>query len=172
MTEQSRRRAPDTADIRRVAQALQEHGVDYAVIGGIAMALHGFPRATKNIDLFLPIAPENNKRHLAALQTIPESRKVLHELKQEWLDQGFSTAADGDISIDLLFVAAGHSFEELRPHLQMVTFDGIPIRTLDIDGMLMTKQTSRDTDIPDRKRLRQLRDALRAARPDKQAPTE
>ena len=77
----------------------------------------------------------------------------------------------GDISIDLLFVAAGHSFEELRAHLQMVTFDGIPIRTLDIDGMLMTKQTSRDTDIPDRKRLRQLRDALRAARPDKQAPT-
>ena len=157
MTEQSRRRAPDTADIRRVAQALQEHGVDYAVIGGIAMALHGFPRATKDIDLFLPIAPENNKRLLAALQTIPESRKVLHELKQEWLDQGFSTAADGDISIDLLFVAAGHSFEELRPHLQMVTFDGIPIRTLDIDGMLMTKQTSRDTDIPDRERLRQLR---------------
>ena len=146
--------------------------MDYAVIGGIAMALHGFPRATKDIDLFLPIAPENNKRLLAALETIPESRKVLHELKQEWLDQGFSTAADGDISINLLFVAAGHSFEELRPHLQMVTFDGIPIRTLDIDGMLMTKQTSRDTDIPDRERLRQLRDALRAARPDKQAPTE
>lgn len=91
---------------------------------------------------------------------------------QEWLDQGFSTAADGDISIDLLFVAAGHSFEELRPHLQVVIFDGIPIRTLDIDGMLITKQTSRDTDIPDRKRLRQLRDALRAARPDKQAPTQ
>lgn len=43
-------------------------------------------------------------------------------------------------------------------------FDGIPISTLDIDGMLMTKQTTRDTDIPDRQRLRQLRDALRAVR--------
>ncbi|ENO86613.1 hypothetical protein C665_07171 [Thauera aminoaromatica S2] len=133
------------------------------MIGGIAMALHGFPRATKDIDLFLPVAAENNKRLLAALATIPESREVLRELRQEWLDQGFSTAADGEISIDLLFVAAGHTFEALRPHLQTVVFEGVPIRTLDIDGMLMTKQTSRDTDLPDRKRLRQLRDALRAA---------
>lgn len=136
------------------------------------MALHGFPRATKDIDLFLPIAPDNNKRLLAALATIPESRQILHELKQEWLDQGFSTAADGEISIDLLFVAAGHSFEALKGHFQTVVFDGIPIRTLDIDGMLMTKQTSRDTDLPDRKRLRQLRDALRAAQQNRQAPKE
>ena len=62
-----RRRAPRTSDVRRVARALQEHGVEYAVIGGIAMALHGFPRATKDIELFLPVAAENNKRLLAAL---------------------------------------------------------------------------------------------------------
>lgn len=159
-----KKRAPDTTDIRRLAKTLQDHGVEYAVIGGIAMALHGFPRATKDIDLLLPIDADNNARLLEALAAIPETRAVLEDLKQEWLDQGFSTAADGEISIDLLFVAAGHAFEELRAHIQTVIFDGIPISTLDIDGMLMTKQTTRDTDIPDRQRLRQLRDALRAAR--------
>lgn len=157
------RRAPSTGDVRLLAQALHAHGVEYAVIGGIAMALHGFPRATKDIDLLLPVVPDNNARLLQALASIPESHGVLQELKQEWLDQGFSTAADGEICIDLLFVAAGHDFNELRPHIQTVFFDGIPITTLDVDGLLLTKQTTRDTDIPDRLRLRQLRDALRAA---------
>lgn len=159
----SERRAPGSADVRRLAEALQEHGVEYAVIGGIAMSLHGFPRATKDIDLLLPVDPENNARLLRALADIPESRKVLDELKQEWLDQGFSTAADGEISIDLLFVAAGHTFDQLRPHIQKVVFDGIEITTLDVDGMLLTKRTTRESDIPDRSRLRQLRDALRQA---------
>lgn len=158
------RRAPETADIRQIAEALRDHDVTYAVIGGIAMALHGFPRATKDIDLLLPVDPANNTRLLSALAAIPATRGVLEELKQEWLDQGFPTAADGEISIDLLFIAAGHSFDELRPHIETVFFDGIPIVTLDIDGMLMTKQTTRETDIPDRQRLRQLRDALEAAR--------
>ncbi|MBN8441470.1 MAG: hypothetical protein J0M28_07190 [Thauera sp.] len=57
-----------------------------------------------------------------------------------------------------------HAVDDLRPHIQTVVFDGIPIATLDVDGLLMTKQTTRETDIPDRQRLRQLRDALRAAR--------
>ena len=89
------------------------------------MALHGFPRATKDIELFLPVAAENNKRLLAALATIPESREVLRELRPEWLDQGFSTAADGEISIDLLFVAAGHSSEAL-PHTSRPSFSKPP----------------------------------------------
>jgi len=169
MVTHSEKRAPETTDIRQVAQALQDHDVTYAVIGGIAMALHGFPRATKDIDLLLPVDPANNARLLSALAAIPATSGVLEELKQEWLDQGFSTAADGEISIDLLFVAAGHSFDELRPHIQTIFFDGIPIVTLDIDGMLMTKQTKRETDIPDRQRLRQLKDALEAAR---NAPAE
>lgn len=170
MPETVKRRAPETGDIRRLAKALQDHGVEYAVIGGIAMALHGFPRATKDIDLLLPVVPQNNSRLLKALADIPEAREVLRELKQEWLDQGFSTAADGEISIDLLFVAADHSFDQLKPHLQTVVFDGVPIVTLDIDGLLMTKQTKRDTDIPDRKRLRMLRDALKAAQQSSQKP--
>lgn len=164
MSAKPERRAPQIADVRQLAQALQDHGVAYAVIGGVAMALHGFPRATKDIDLLLPTDPANNSRLLEALADIPAARAVLQDLKQEWLDQGFPIAADGEFSIDLLFVAAGHTFDELRPHIQTIHFDGIPVVTLDVDGLLMTKQTSRETDIPDRQRLRQLRDALKAAR--------
>ena len=39
MSARPEKRAPDTTDIRQIAQALQDHGVAYAVIGGIAMGV-------------------------------------------------------------------------------------------------------------------------------------
>ena len=38
---------------------LESHGVDYLIIGGYAVALHGFPRYTGNIDFFVAVNPEN-----------------------------------------------------------------------------------------------------------------
>ena len=40
-------------------------------------------------------------------------------------------------------------------------FEGKPVVTMDVDGMALTKQTSREVDIPDRLKLERLRNALR-----------
>lgn len=154
------RRLPTQNDLKTLAAALATYQVEYVVIGGAAMALHGFPRATKDIDLFLPVSPENNARLLAALEAIPESQSAAVTIKKEWLDKGFSTAAEDEICIDLLFVAAEKSFEDLRQHIQVVLYDGVPVTTLDVDGLLITKNTNRESDIPDRSKLQRLRDAL------------
>jgi len=37
-----------------VLEALERAGVRYAVIGDLAMAAHGFDRATRALDLFVP----------------------------------------------------------------------------------------------------------------------
>jgi hypothetical protein len=42
------------AELKAVVQALEERRIDYALCGGLAMAVHGFARATVDIDLFLP----------------------------------------------------------------------------------------------------------------------
>jgi len=115
---------------------------------------------TKDIGLLLPINPQNNGRLLEALAALPNNAKELSLLKKEWLDQGFSTALEAEINIYLLFVAAGKNFEDLRAHIHTVLLDGIPIKTLDVDGMLLTKQTNRESDIPDCSKLRQLRESL------------
>jgi hypothetical protein len=44
------RRPPAPTDLLGLVRALAEHDVEYAVIGGTAMALFGFPRATRDID--------------------------------------------------------------------------------------------------------------------------
>ncbi len=155
-------RQPDANDLVLLTQALTSFGVEYALIGGTAMAVHGFSRATKDIDLLLPVDADNNARLLQALASIPGNAQAMTALRREWMDKGHSTALEGEIFVDLLYVAASQSFESLKSHVQTVLFNGVPVVTLDVDGMLLTKKTSRESDIPDRLKLERLRNALRA----------
>ena len=154
-------RQPNQSDLLSLAQALAAFDVEYVVIGGAAMALHGFARMTKDIDLLLPVDPNNNSRLLRALASMPQNTEALAQLRPEWMDKGHSTALEGEIYIDLLYVAASRSFDELRQHIQTVVLNGIPVVTLDVDGMLQTKRTVRESDIPDRLKLERLKNALR-----------
>jgi hypothetical protein len=45
-------------EFEAVVSALAEHRIEYAVCGGLAMAIHGFPRATVDIDLLIPAEAE------------------------------------------------------------------------------------------------------------------
>ncbi len=153
-------RQPTPPDLANLAAALDKAGVEYVVIGGAAMALNGFPRMTKDIDLLLPVDPENNKRLLAALRSVPNSPGAVTALRPEFLDQGYSTSFCGEIEVDLLYVAADRVFGELRDHIRTVNLDGTSVSTLDVEGLLATKQTTREEDIPDRLKLERLRNAL------------
>jgi Nucleotidyl transferase AbiEii toxin, Type IV TA system len=156
------RRQPNDHDLVILTQALSAFGVEYALIGGTAMAVHGFSRATKDIDLLLPVDAHNNAQLIAALSSIAGHAKALEALRREWMDKGHSTALEGEIFIDLLYVAASQTFESLKSHIQTVMFTGVPVVTLDVDGLLLTKKTSPESDIPDRLKLERLRNALRA----------
>jgi hypothetical protein len=57
---------PDFEDFLRL---LEVHCVDYMIVGGYAVAYHGFPRFTKDIDVFFSDSPENLQRLQAALVT-------------------------------------------------------------------------------------------------------
>ncbi len=46
-------------DFRDFIALLEKHAVDYMVVGGYAVALHGFPRYTGDIDFFVAVHPEN-----------------------------------------------------------------------------------------------------------------
>jgi hypothetical protein len=60
-------------DLRSLLGALNEHGVDFVVIGGVAVAAHGFVRGTEDLDLVPDPDPENLQRLTKALEAL-ESR--------------------------------------------------------------------------------------------------
>jgi predicted nucleotidyltransferase len=55
------------ADLREFIELLNSHGVEYLVVGGHAVAFHGHPRFTGDIDFFIRMTPENVQRILAVL---------------------------------------------------------------------------------------------------------
>jgi hypothetical protein len=157
MRDAPKRRPPESADILRVLAQLARHRVEYVLLGGAAMALHGFPRMTKDIDLLLPRDPRNNSRLLKALAALEKELSLDVIPAKETLDSAYSTSAEGELGIDLLFVAASKSFVDYRDHVIIRELDGVPVRLLDIDGMLMSKETGRPEDIPDVQRLMRLK---------------
>lgn len=157
MPEARGRRAPLLDDIVLVLSALEQHGVRYALLGGVAMAIHGFPRMTRDIDCLLPLDPANNARLMRAIKAISKQVRLDYLPKKEWLDKGYFTAAVGEIGIDILFVAASRKFGDYEKHIEEREIEGVRFKVLDIDGMLMSKETDRAEDIPDRKRLLRLK---------------
>jgi Aminoglycoside-2''-adenylyltransferase len=52
-------------EFKSIVSALEEHGIEYAVCGGLAMAVHGLPRATVDIDLLILAERLDEVRKLA-----------------------------------------------------------------------------------------------------------
>jgi hypothetical protein len=54
-------------DFKDLLSAFRAHSVKYLIVGGYAVSLHGQPRATKDLDLFIKADPTNAKAVYAAL---------------------------------------------------------------------------------------------------------
>lgn len=54
-------------DFRELLASLNRSGVEYLIVGGYAMAFHGAPRFTGDLDIFVRPTPENARRILDAL---------------------------------------------------------------------------------------------------------
>ena len=69
-------------DVLAVLEALERHGVRYAVFGGLAMAAHGFDRATRDLDLFVASDSDNVellRRSLADVFDDPDIAQITAE---------------------------------------------------------------------------------------------
>lgn len=79
-----------------------------------------------------------------ALMTLPD--RAAEQLDPDWFAEGDTIRVADAFVIDLMFNACGESIDTLRDHIVTIEFDEVPMRTLDLAGMLKTKQTARDKD--------------------------
>jgi hypothetical protein len=57
--------------VRRIAELLEAEHVEYALIGGYALALQGIVRLTEDVDILVEPSPENARRWVRALSQLP-----------------------------------------------------------------------------------------------------
>ena len=145
-------------------QRFQQEGVNYILVGGQAVRLNGFVRATEDIDILLPSSLENGRRVIRALQYLPSSK----DLDPSWFEvapeEPENIRVADELLIDLLFAANGQTYESLLGHVRTLTVQGVDIRTLDIEGLLKTKTDYRLKDRIDREALERLRQVLNPPR--------
>lgn len=146
MTEYSR---PATLeDLKTLLRSFHEYGVEYLLIGGYALAAHGYPRATTDIDVVVPATAQAGRKVKNALMVLPD--QVAKEIDVEWFEEGENIRVADAFVVDLLLTANGHTYETLSRYAEVIDLDGIPVRTITLEGLLLTKQTLREKDVPDR----------------------
>ena len=97
----------DNDALLRVLRRFQAEGVEYILVGGFAVRLNGFVRATEDIDVLLPSSVDNGRKVVRALDFLPSSR----DLDPTWFEvdpeEPDNIRIADDLLIDLLFVANG-----------------------------------------------------------------
>jgi hypothetical protein len=121
------------------------------LIGGYALYALGYQRGTVDIDIVLPPTIEQGQRTKRALLLLPDG--VARDLDPAWFIEGETIRVADAFVVDLMFNAAGETYESLLPYAVTIDFDGIPVRTLNLEGLLRTKQTLRAKDKADREIL-------------------
>lgn len=136
----------------------REQGVEYVLIGGQAVRLNGYLRATEDIDVLVKASLENGARIIRALSHLPSSA----ELKPEWFARSPGGEMENirvadDLLVDLLFSANGETYESIQPHVRGLEIEGVRIKVLDIDGLLKTKTDYREKDVLDKQVLMRIK---------------
>lgn len=147
MTEEYSRHAT-LEDLKSLIRALNQHGVDYLLIGGYALSVHGYFRATTDIDVMVPATEESGRKVREALMLLPD--QVARDLDPSWFTEGENIRVVDEFVVDIMLNASGETYDTLKQHAETIDLEGIPIRTVNLEGLLRTKQSMRDKDVADR----------------------
>lgn len=146
-------------DLKQLLEALNVAGAEYLLVGGYALAAHGYQRATTDIDIVVPANPEAGKRIKNALMVLPD--QAARDIDPAWFSEGENIRVADAFVVDILLNANGQTYDTLKHYLEIIDLDGIPVRTVSLEGLLLTKQTLRDKDITDRIIIERALDIIR-----------
>lgn len=137
---------PDFEDFLRL---LERHRVEYMIVGGYAVAYHGFPRFTKDIDIFFSDVAENLLRLQAALVDFGFQASTV---PVETLGKQDAVLAVGvePVRIDLLNRIAGVTFDEARASTVRGRYGDVEVTFIGKEHLLLNKRaTGRHRDLGD-----------------------
>jgi len=135
-------------DLKKVIRSLNDKSADYILIGGYALFSHGYHRATEDIDLLVPDNSSSSKAIIDALMVLEDKESA--NLEAEWFDEGENIRLADEIVVDLIFKTCGETYQSLKQYVETIDLDGIPVKTLSLEGLIKIKQSIRDKDTMDR----------------------
>jgi predicted nucleotidyltransferase len=140
-------------DFKEFIQSLNDNQVRYLVVGGYAVALHGHPRYTKDIDIWIEMEADNAKKVIQALVQFGfGSLDIKSEdflVPDEIIQLGYSPSR-----IDLITTLPGVEFPACYNTRVEVDMDGTVVNFIDLENLKKNKRASgRAQDLADLENL-------------------
>ena len=153
-------------NLRQLLAALNAHSVRYVIIGGYAVFVHGQPRMTKDLDVFIESSPSNA---LATFKALAEFGAPLSGFTVDDFANGKTGARFGNppICFDILQKIDGIDFATVYANSIPFLIDGdLPARYISADDFIVNKLASgRPQDLADVDAVRNRRKALATQHP-------
>jgi Nucleotidyltransferase of unknown function (DUF6036) len=140
-------------DFKEFIQLLNDNQVRYLVVGGYAVALHGYPRYTKDIDIWIELAQENAARIITALEQFGFASLGLKEsdflVEDQIIQLGYAPNR-----IDIITNLPGVVFKECYDKRLLVEIEEVKVNFIDLDNLRKNKRaTGRLQDLADLENL-------------------
>ncbi len=160
---------------RPLFQALNEAGIRYVVVGGLATVLHGYPRMTVDVDLITAPAPQEERRMVECLlglgyrPDVPVDPYLLADpsYRQMWAEEKHMRVfpfwdPENPLKRVDLFLESPVPFEELWRDSKTVSIRGYSIRVASIHHLIeMKRQAGRPQDHDDIEVLQRIQDLMK-----------
>ena len=145
------------ADYIDMLKCLNKAGVDYILVGGWAVNMYGYIRATVDLDIWILADPENAKK---VYRAVAEFGAPVSEMKpEEFAEYGMIFQIGvAPCRVDIISKISGVSYADAVNRAVPKTIDGVPVRIISLDDLIANKKASgRTKDIADVEVLEGLR---------------
>jgi predicted nucleotidyltransferase len=144
-------------DYKDMLQCLSAEGVRFLVVGAYALAVHGFPRATKDIDFFVTATPDNADDLMRAIARFGAPIKDLSAADFAVEGTVFHIGTDPR-RIDILTRITGVTFDQAYANRLTVSMEGINVPVISLKDLIANKRArGRTQDLADVERLESLK---------------
>jgi len=140
-------------DFKEFLRLLQAHEVEYLLIGGYAVAYHGYPRATQDLDIWIAIEPGNAARMTAVLREFGfDAANLSADLFLR--DNKIVRMGIPPMRIEVMTTISGVGFAECYAAKVTDALDGVPVSIIGLRHLKLNKQASgRHKDLDDLEHL-------------------
>ncbi len=128
-------------DFNGFIRLMNEHGARYLVVGGYAVAFHGHPRYTKDLDVWIDSTPENASRVVAVLDSFG-FRSLELSIEDFTRSDAIVQLGRPPNRIDLLTTLAGVSFDACYTRRVVLERADGAIPFIDLDCLRQNKRAA------------------------------
>jgi predicted nucleotidyltransferase len=144
-------------DYKDMLQCLLEEKVRFLLVGAYAVAVHGYPRATKDMDVFVRAAPDNASNLIRALRRF--GAPLSHVSEADFSAEGIVfQIGNSPRRIDIVTRISGVEFEDAYAHRENVSIEGLQVPVISLEDLIANKRASgRTQDLADVEKLEALK---------------